>query len=281
MSLDVLPGGGTSAYVRGVNLLRSDVGFFVYNAHGDVVRVVDAAGVVVQSYDYDAFGVEREPDAGDANPWRYCGEYFDVETGTVYLRARYYDPVIGLFISQDAWEFADPKDPLSLNLYTYCAGNPVMYCDPSGHSKWFDLGKGFRYRIDITENSTHIHIQDPHGKEWKQKSTGEPYEPNHKTTNKGDPPNWIKKLLKKNDDDNDKKGGSGTGGPGWDWDTNKKNYEDQQKENTKKAVTDSATVIIGVGAGAGAAYVVYRVVRILPSLVPPLWWTIPANLVCP
>ena len=133
-TLEILLGGTTKVYVGSVNLIRSDAGFFVYNAHGDVVRVVDAAGVVVKSYDYDAFGVEREPDADDGNPWRYCGEYWDVETGTVYLRARYYVPVLGRFITQDDWEFADLKDPLSLNLYTYCANSPVMYVDPEGRS---------------------------------------------------------------------------------------------------------------------------------------------------
>lgn len=53
--------------------------------------------------------------------------------GTIYLRARYYNPSIGRFISRDS--FAGKKsDPLSLNLYTYCANNPILYVDPSGHS---------------------------------------------------------------------------------------------------------------------------------------------------
>ena len=92
------------------------------------MRVVDAAGAVVRSYDYDAFGVERAPDAEDVNPWRYCGEYFDVETGTIYLRARYYNPVTGRFLTED---------PIGdgLNWYTYTANNPIMYVDPSGEVK--------------------------------------------------------------------------------------------------------------------------------------------------
>ena len=53
--------------------------------------------------------------------------------GTIYLRARYYNPSIGRFISRDS--FAGKKsDPLSLNLYTYCANNPIVYIDPSGRS---------------------------------------------------------------------------------------------------------------------------------------------------
>lgn len=40
----------------------------------------------------------KNPDPNDSNVFRYCGEYFDKETGTYYLRARYYDPAIGRFI---------------------------------------------------------------------------------------------------------------------------------------------------------------------------------------
>lgn len=49
----------------------------------------------------DAFGNEVNPSNEDSNPFRYCGEYYDVETGTYYLRARYYDPRIGRFLSED------------------------------------------------------------------------------------------------------------------------------------------------------------------------------------
>lgn len=63
---------------------------------------------------------------------RYCGEYYDAETGTIYLRARYYNSSTGRFISRDS--FAGRRsDPLSLNLYTYCRNNPIRYIDPSGH----------------------------------------------------------------------------------------------------------------------------------------------------
>ena len=64
--------------------------------------------------------------------FRYCGEYFDSETGTIYLRARYYNPTTDRFISRDSYA-GRRSDPLSLNLYTYCQNNPVRYIDPSGH----------------------------------------------------------------------------------------------------------------------------------------------------
>jgi YD repeat-containing protein len=68
-------------YVRGIGLIKRDAGYYLYNAHGDVVQITDALGSVVQTYDYDAFGNERAPSRIDTNPFRYCGEYLDLETG--------------------------------------------------------------------------------------------------------------------------------------------------------------------------------------------------------
>ncbi len=130
-----------NCYVRGtslaakytfVNGAKSDYVYYIQNAHGDVVDLTNSDGDVVKSYTYDAFGVEKNINDSDANPFRYCGEYFDAETGTIYLRARYYDPSIGRFISRDSIA-GDIDDPLSLNLYTYCANNPLIYVDPSGN----------------------------------------------------------------------------------------------------------------------------------------------------
>ena len=128
-------------YIRGTNLVakynywngkKTEYTYYTQNAHGDVVNLTDKDGKVTKSYRYDAFGVEKNIDENDTNAFRYCGEYFDKETATVYLRARYYNPGTGRFISRDS--FAGRRsDPLSLNLYTYCKNNPIRYVDPSGH----------------------------------------------------------------------------------------------------------------------------------------------------
>ena len=129
-------------YVRGTNLLakfskqsgnvKTDYQYYTQNAHGDVVNLTDSTGTVAKSYKYDAFGVEQNVDDADDNAFRYCGEYFDAETGTIYLRARYYNPTIGRFISRDSVT-GEKTDPLSLNLYTYCHNTPIIGTDPSGH----------------------------------------------------------------------------------------------------------------------------------------------------
>ena len=51
----------------------------------------------------------------------------DAVTGQYYLRARFYNPVIARFLSEDTY-YGD-----GLNLYAYCHNNPVRYVDPSGH----------------------------------------------------------------------------------------------------------------------------------------------------
>ena len=123
-----------TAYFFGLHLVSSDDYRYVLNAHGDVVALVNSSGTVTKRYEYDAFGVELNPDENDENPYRYCAEYFDVESGTIYLRARYYSPNHGRFTRLDP-----ARD--GLNWYAYCANNPVSRIDTSGLT-WQDTLSG-------------------------------------------------------------------------------------------------------------------------------------------
>ena|GEM_PF-981957 len=88
----------------------------------------------------------------NTNAFRYCGEYYDKETGTIYLRARYYNPSNGRFTQRDS--FAGKQgDPLSLNLYTYCHNNPIANVDPSGH---FSLKKAWNNYWDNWKTGAEI-----------------------------------------------------------------------------------------------------------------------------
>ena len=133
--------GDITVYVRGINLIYADDGdktYYHFNAHDDVVALTNANGSKTKSYSYNAFGVEYNESTLDDNPFRYCGEYYDKETQTIYLRARYYDSAQGRFTQEDPI-----RD--GYNWYTYCGGNPVNFIDRTGLSftKMLDItGKG-------------------------------------------------------------------------------------------------------------------------------------------
>ncbi|WP_181022658.1 RHS repeat-associated core domain-containing protein [Brevibacillus laterosporus] len=66
------------------------------------------------------------------NPFLYAGELYDEESGLIYLRARYYDPNDGRFITEDTYK-GQVDNPLSLNRYTYVHNNSVSNVDPTGN----------------------------------------------------------------------------------------------------------------------------------------------------
>lgn len=117
-------------YVRGNGLIaRQDStrkSYYLSNGHGDVIELRDSTGNLAQnSYSYDIWGKPIRAEETIANPFRYSGEYWDNTTGLQYLRARWYNPTDGRFISKDTYE-GDITNPLSLNLYTYVHNNPVL-----------------------------------------------------------------------------------------------------------------------------------------------------------
>ena len=122
-AFDVYSSGGIISRTTSTSTL-----YYIYNGHGDVVQLTNSSGNVIITYKYDALGNMTTGASNDTNPFRYCGEYFDTETETYYLRARYYNPSTGRFTQRDSfggWY----NDPLSLNRYTYCHNNPLKYIE--------------------------------------------------------------------------------------------------------------------------------------------------------
>ena len=73
--------------------------YYISDAHGDVKQLIDTSTLsAVSTNTYDAFG---NGGAIEHSSFGYTGEYHDAETGFIYLRARYYDPVTGRFINED------------------------------------------------------------------------------------------------------------------------------------------------------------------------------------
>lgn len=85
------------------------------------------------SYEYDAFGNALVTTGSTPNVYLYRGEAWDSDLGLYYLRARWYNPVTGRFVSQDP-ENGIITDPKTLHKYVYANGDPVNLMDPTGRA---------------------------------------------------------------------------------------------------------------------------------------------------
>ena len=114
-------------YFYGMDMLSDDSGNnYIYDIHGSVTNVLNSSGTKTGTYEYNAFGRDEKSTINSiSNPWQYCGEYKDNETGLIYLRNRYYDPEIGRFINEDPVRDGG-------NWYSYASQNPIMFIDPFG-----------------------------------------------------------------------------------------------------------------------------------------------------
>jgi RHS repeat-associated protein len=110
------------------------VRYYHADALGSVTALTDASESVQTRYKYESFGkteMTLDDGHGAANPFRYTGRELD-ETGDYYYRARYYNPVLGRFISEDPIRFAGGE----INWYVYAGNRPVNFLDPFGFYVW-------------------------------------------------------------------------------------------------------------------------------------------------
>ena len=121
-----------------------------YAGLGSTTALTDDTGAVTDTYEYDVFGNIRAQTGSSANEFTYTGEQVD-SADLQYLRARYYDPAVGRFLSQD---------PLPLlQRYPYVGNNPANLVDPSGLcgvGGWGDFGYCFQ---DVALRPVHT-VQD-------------------------------------------------------------------------------------------------------------------------
>ena len=105
--------------------------FYGYDGGGNVRQLTNSLGTVTDKYEYDAFGNDVYHTGTTPNNYLYRGEQYDPDLALYYLRARYYNPVTGRFLSRDP-EDGKAKDPASLHKYLYAGGDPVNAIDPMG-----------------------------------------------------------------------------------------------------------------------------------------------------
>jgi len=119
-------------YGKGLIALVTPTARYCYHfdATGHTIALTDMAGTVVNSYAYEPFGQILAEQETIAQPFKFVGAYgvMAEPSGLYYMRARYYDPSVGRFISEDPIGFAGGD----VNLSAYVGGNPLNRIDPSG-----------------------------------------------------------------------------------------------------------------------------------------------------
>ena len=114
---------------------------------GSVRQALDEDGRPVFYYEFDPYG-NPVNNTGGGDPYGYTGEWWDSATELLHLRARWYDPAVGRFLSRDPL-LGDILQAQTQNPYVYGVNNPLNYLDPSGQTVRSALDLVRQYRDDI------------------------------------------------------------------------------------------------------------------------------------
>ncbi|MBI2724141.1 MAG: RHS repeat-associated core domain-containing protein [Chloroflexi bacterium] len=143
---DVKTQGGattTTTFLYGLGLISAtDSGgatsYYLADGLGSTTQLTDSAGAVSESYTYDVFGARKTATEPSVNDFRYTGQQDDrsANRGLYYLRARFYDPALGRFLTGDPMPF--------VQRYSYTDNNPVNLVDPAGTCPWGVPGSACR-----------------------------------------------------------------------------------------------------------------------------------------
>ena len=237
-------------------------------------------------YVYNALGKVVSSSGSTVNPYKYIGQlgyYSDSGTGLILLGSRFYDPEAGVFTQRDP-----VKDGLSY--YTYTSGSVMTAVDPWGLS----ITSECQERLKNIYNNAYKLLAEKRKYDPVEDGKGGHYCPRKKTndgkTEQGGHFNemkefkngilkdikWYREHCKKYDD-------NGTGGSKlgrWVFDLVNAYIPPPVYENENKFSKFCKKVATGAAA-IGGGYIAYRCARMLPSLAPPLWGTIPLNAACP
>jgi RHS repeat-associated protein len=132
----------TRYYIHGLGLLAMDIPVseysidtycYHYNAIGSTIAMSDDTRRIVNKYAYTPFGEVANQTEPVPQPFKFVGQHgvMAEPNGFYYMRARYYDPVVGRFVSEDPSGFAGGD----VNLYAYVTNNPILFNDPLGLCK--------------------------------------------------------------------------------------------------------------------------------------------------
>lgn len=122
---------GTGSDRLSLDRFDGNTGYYLYDPRGSVTGLTNEEGQIYQSYRYSVFGEITFGAPQYENEYTYNGESYNPNIKSQYLRARYYCVVTADFLTEDSY-LGRITEPLTLNRYNYCLGNPMNYVDPSG-----------------------------------------------------------------------------------------------------------------------------------------------------
>ncbi|MDD3392505.1 MAG: hypothetical protein PHE54_03095, partial [Bacilli bacterium] len=275
---------------------------YEYDSWGKVVSVKDNNGIVITDQTH----------IGHINPFRYRSYYYDTETGLYYLNSRYYNPEWGRFINADGIIGAN-EDIFGYNLYLYCSNNPTTFTDTSGEWKLPSLksiGKAItsaaktvanslknigEQLVNVVSSAVNVAVEKAveiidNTINYSSKKNNISQENINKLPTTGKPNSTAQKPngdLRNYGPDGNAVTDTDYSHPNHhpqipnphahDWTWNEKGVPSRgpaYDPNINKILIKTTTTI-------GVGYLIYRGVRMLPSLVPGFWWTIPINAVTP
>lgn len=133
-----------------VQRLGASPAYALQDGLGSVIGLTNAAGAETDRYRFDAWGGLMSHQGTSSNPFGYRDQWSDPTTSLLYLRARWFSPETGRFMTRDTAAF-DVSNPVDLNRYLYAAANPINNYDPTGHSDAVEYGLIARQSV---ENAT-------------------------------------------------------------------------------------------------------------------------------
>jgi len=132
-----------------LNFAQADSVVYIHtDMLGSPTAETDEEGNVISLSHYEPFGKRLE---GNKEGLGYTGHLEDTDLELTYMQARYYDPMIGRFYSNDP---VGSRDVHSFNRYAYANNNPYKYVDPDGRETNPVSGTNFIKDSQLRTNSS-------------------------------------------------------------------------------------------------------------------------------
>ena len=114
-------GGRTVARLKTGSVDGPETAYLHADHLGSPVAATDEAGAILWSDNFTPYGESFPGPAANENDEGFTGHIQDTASGLTYMQARYYDPVIGRFLSNDPCQRRSKNPPLAgVKVHHFC-----------------------------------------------------------------------------------------------------------------------------------------------------------------